>query len=264
MRRAWASLLGVGPIGPKSATVSDAAIIRFADRPFSFSRWCLCWLLHSTQHSTLTIAVLNQKGGSGKTTLCTNLARALQLEGYHVLIADADPQASALSWREASGREDMPTTVSVDRDSFDQDLAAVGVAFDYVLIDGAPRMDTRSRAAVRAADVVLLPVHPSAFDLWASQSLVAMIKERQDITGGRPQAAFVVSRAVTGTNLATEAGEALSSLGLPVFEALTSQRIAYAEAAGLGLSVLDYEPGGKAAGEIYAITNEILERYGQA
>lgn len=209
------------------------------------------------------IAILNQKGGAGKTTLAVNLARALQLRGRRVLVADADPQASALAWREASGREDFPTVVGVDRDSFDTDVEAVGAAFDVVLIDGAPRMDRRSQAAIRAADLVLVPVRPSALDVWATAGLLRWIGDRQALTGGEPSAAFVVMQADVGTRLASEAAGALAELGLPVLTSGTARRIAYAEAAGLGLSVLDYEPGGKAAAEIDALANEILNRYGK-
>lgn len=209
----------------------------------------------------MKIAVLNQKGGAGKTTIAVNLARALQQRGRRVVVADADPQGSAVRWREASGRDDYPTVVGVDRDSFGSDVEAVLPAFDDVIIDGAPRMDARNATALRTADLVLIPVQPSAMDLWAAADLVAKVRERQELTGGQPAAAFVVSRAITGTTLAGEAADAFAQLGLPVLEAGTAQRIAYADAAGLGLSVLDFEPKGKAAEEIGALTDEILQLY---
>src|SRR5690606_9853123 len=142
-------------------------------------------------HVNMILSILNQKGGAGKTTLCINLARSMQLRGLRVLIADADPQESALVWREASGREDYPAVVSVDRDGFDSDVEAVRSAFDVVLVDGAPRMDKRSQAALRAADVALVPVHPSAMDLWATRRLVGWIEDEQRRRGGKPEAAFV-------------------------------------------------------------------------
>lgn len=88
------------------------------------------------------VAVLNQKGGAGKSTLTTNLARALQLRGHSVAIADADPQQTAVQWRESydatGGAEPMPAVFGVDRDNFDSAVRAlVGGAFDFVLIDGA-------------------------------------------------------------------------------------------------------------------------------
>ena len=208
------------------------------------------------------IAVLNQKGGAGKSTLATNLARALQLRDRRVLIADADPQQSTVQWREAydatGGGDDMPSVVGVDRDRFDSDLKTVGDAFDVVVIDGAPRMDARVKAALRAADLVLIPVQPSAFDVKATAPLVEMLRMQHDYTPGRPKAAFVVSRQIAGTLLAGEVESALERYELPIFEGRVTQRVAYQEAAGLGVGVQDYEPSGKAALEIEAIADETL------
>ena len=209
------------------------------------------------------IAVLNQKGGAGKSTLATNLARSLQLRGHGVMIADADPQQTALEWRESydatGGSEDMPAVYGADRDNFDTDVRKIADAFDFVVIDGSPRMDVRIRAALRVADLVLVPVQPSAFDVKATAPLVAMIREQRQYTPGKPRAAFVVWRQIPGTLLASEVEQALQAYELPVLEARSAQRIAYQEAAGLGVGVQDYEPGGKAAAEVEAITDETLE-----
>lgn len=209
------------------------------------------------------IAVLNQKGGAGKSTLATNLARALQLHGMRVLIADADPQQTTVQWREtfdaAGGGREAPAVVGVDRDNFDSDIRTVAEAFDVVVIDGAPRMDARSKAALRVADLVLIPVQPSAFDVKAAAPLVQMLGEQRAYTPGRPKAAFVVSRQISNTLLAGEAERALRMYELPVFEARATQRVAYQEAAGLGVGVQDYEPSGKAAREIEAIADETLK-----
>lgn len=209
------------------------------------------------------VAVLNQKGGAGKSTLATNLARALQLRGQSVLLADADPQKTAVQWRESydstGGTDTMPVVVGVDRDNFDSDVRTVAAAFDVVIIDGAPRMDTRVRAALRVADLVLVPVQPSAFDIRATGPLVGMIHEQQAATPGRPAAALVVFRQIPNTLLAGEVEGALAAYGLPVLKGRATQRVAYQEAAGLGVGVHDYEPGGKAAGEVDAITDEVLQ-----
>ena len=208
------------------------------------------------------IAILNQKGGAGKSTLATNLARALQMRGLRVLIADADPQQTTVQWRESydatGGQDEKPSVVGVDRDNFDSDIKAVAEAFDVVLIDGAPRMDARAKAAIRVADLVLIPVQPSAFDVRATAPLVQMLTDQHNYTPGRPKAAFVVFRQIAGTLLANEAESALRTYELPVLEARATQRVAFQEAAGLGVGVQDYEPGGKAAGEIEAIADETL------
>jgi chromosome partitioning protein len=104
----------------------------------------------------------------------------------------------------------------------------------------------------------LIPVQPSAYDIWSSETLVELVEARREVTG-RPKAAFVVSRQIVGTNLAAEAQEALESFDLPVLEGRTSQRVIYAEAAAQGLSVIDLDSSSKAAGEVRQITGDTLE-----
>lgn len=204
------------------------------------------------------IAVLNQKGGVGKSTLSTNLARGLQLQGYAVMVIDADPQGTARDWRVTAGDEvDLPAVFGVDRPTLDKDIPKVSHAFDVVVIDGAAKAADMMASAVKAADLILIPIQPSAADLWAVTDLVDLVHARRVATDGRPEAAFVISRQIQGTRLAAGVGEALATHGFPVLEARTTQRVAYSEALGLGLSVFEYEPDGKAAEEMTTLTEEI-------
>lgn len=204
------------------------------------------------------IAVLNQKGGSGKTTIATHLARALQLDGADVLLVDSDPQGSARDW--AAVREDQPlTVVGIDRPTIDRDLKNVARK-DFVVIDGAPQAADLAVSAIKAADFVLIPVQPSPYDIWATADLVELVKQRIEVTDGRLQAAFVVSRAIKGTKLGAEVAEALAGYGLPVLESRITQRVVYPGTAANGTTVMEAEPTGDAAAEVRALAAELKHK----
>lgn len=203
------------------------------------------------------IAILNQKGGSGKTTIATNLAHALKLDGYTVLLIDSDPQGSARDWNEASGGNIIPV-VGLDRETLAKDLQAISQGYDWIVIDGAPQIAKLSAAAVKAADLVLIPVQPSPYDIWACADLVDIIAARREVTNGKPKAAFVISRAIKNTKLSGEINQALSDYGLPVLKASTTQRVVYPTTAAEGLTVFS-DPSSDAAREINALKKEVLE-----
>ena len=204
------------------------------------------------------IAVLNQKGGSGKTTIATHLARALQLAGADVLLVDSDPQGSARDW--AAVREDNPlAVVGIDRPTIDRDLKQIARK-DFVVIDGAPQAADLAVSAIKAADFVLIPVQPSPYDIWAAADLVDLVKQRIEVTDGRLQAAFVVSRAIKGTRIGAEVTDALAGYGLPVLKSRITQRVSYPGTAAAGLTVIESEPDGDAAAEIHALADEIKQK----
>ena len=199
----------------------------------------------------IVIAVLNQKGGSGKTTIATHLARALQLDGASVVLIDSDPQGSARDW--AAVREDQPLpVVGIDRPTIERDLKALG-SKDFVVIDGAPQAADLAVSAIKSAHIVLIPVQPSPYDIWATADLVELVKSRIEITDGKLQAAFVVSRAIKGTKIGGEIDEALNGYGMPVLETRITQRVSYPSTAAAGTTVLDTEPDGDAARECRAL-----------
>ena len=207
------------------------------------------------------VAVLNTKGGSGKTTLATNIGGCLHKRGHRVLIVDSDPQGSARNWYEVQPEEaDLPTVVAVDRPTLHKNIPAIADPFDFVVIDGAAKLEDVTASAVRAADFILIPVKHSGFDLWAVESLVSTIQARQTVTDGKPAAAFVISCQTQGSRLARSVDEALHDFGFPVLKSRTTQRVAYEEAGGAGLTVLDLQGRDKAAAEIEEITSELLEK----
>ena len=201
------------------------------------------------------IAVLNQKGGAGKTTIATHLSRALQALGSDVVLVDSDPQGSARDW--AAVDEDNPiVTVGIDRPTIARDARKLGAR--YVVIDGAPQAQELAASALTAADLVLIPVQPSPYDIWATADLVELVKQRQMITDGKLRAYFVVSRAINGTTLGKEIREALEDYGLPVLETVVHQRQAYPKSAVRGSTVLDDGTDAAAAAEIRALAAEVV------
>ncbi|MDA8182744.1 MAG: AAA family ATPase [Acidithiobacillus sp.] len=206
----------------------------------------------------LVIAVLNQKGGSGKTTIATHLARALQIEDADVLLVDSDPQGSARDW--AAVREDQPlTVVGIDRPTIERDIKNIARK-DFVVIDGAPQAADLAVSAIKAASFVLIPVQPSPYDIWAAADLVELVKQRIEVTDGKLQAAFVVSRAIKGTRIGSEVAEALAGYGLPVLESRITQRVSYPSTAAAGTTVMDTEPAGDAAAEVRALAAELKQK----
>jgi chromosome partitioning protein len=204
------------------------------------------------------IAVLNQKGGAGKTTLATNLSRALQENNKRVLLIDSDPQGSARDWNTA-GDGEIVSVIGLDRPTLSKDIQSIKENSDWIVIDGAPQIAELSVSAIKCADVILIPVQPSPYDVWACEDLVDVIKARQEVTEGSPKAAFVISRAIKNTQLSKEISDALKDYDLPVFENYTSQRVIYAKSAAVGSTVLDIESGNEAAKEILAIRVELVE-----
>ena len=203
------------------------------------------------------VSVLNRKGGSGKTTIATHLAFAMQRKNKKVLLADADPQGSARDWNELN-KADLLPVAGLDRETLEKDLNAISKGYDWIFIDGPPQIARLSIAAIKASDVVLIPVQPSQYDVMACAELVDAIKIQQELTNGKLKAAFIISRAKKNTKISRELPGALSDYELPVFKNGTTDRISYPNSASEGETV--YQSKDKTAmQEINALTLELEE-----
>lgn len=203
------------------------------------------------------LALLNQKGGVGKTTLATNIATALAQTGKKVLFIDADTQGSSLDWSAARKSEALFPVVGIPKDTLHREVAALSTPYDWVVIDGPPRVNTVAKSAIAASDIVVIPVQPSPYDVWAAKEIVDLITEVRVIKASLI-ALFAVNRKIVGTAIGRDVAEALASYPLPVLGAAVSQRVGFAESAAAGKTVLETEPDGAAANEIRALMSEIM------
>ena len=207
----------------------------------------------------MIVALLNQKGGVGKTTLALHIAGAWARRGRRVLLVDADPQGSALDWSEQRAREGAPRlfgVVGLARDTLHHEAAELARDVDHVVIDGPPRVASLLRSALLAADLALIPAQPSPFDGWASAEMLRLLAEARIF---RPQltARFVLNRCGARTVIARETAEALADHDPPVLAARVGQRVIFADAARTGRLASDIDAGGLAAAEIAALAAEV-------
>ncbi|MBS3799739.1 MAG: AAA family ATPase [Thioalkalivibrio sp.] len=206
------------------------------------------------------VAVVNQKGGTGKTTLSMNLAAGLARRG-RTLVVDADPQGSAGQWARMA-REDrpFPTSVFAVAGPLDREIKALRRDYDHIVVDCPPSLEGGAVAsALGASDVALIPVLPSPVDLWGSVRMGRGLEEAQ-MKNRSLRPFIVVNQLEVRSALSRAMKHALMEIDIPALEQTLRRRAIYRRSALEGCSVYDLgKPGEAAAAEIEAIIEEVSQ-----
>jgi len=206
------------------------------------------------------LAVANSKGGVGKSSLATTLAVEAVRAGLEVLLVDTDPQASSAVFA-ATRDEDRPAfrVVQMTQPVLHREIPKLAGPFDLVIIDTGARETKTFRSALAASDVVLIPVTPSAYDVWASEDVLTLIDELSTTRDFSTR--VVLNHVVPRTRVAQDALEALKEMseeqGVEMLETRIHARVAWRMASSEGLAVTEYEPRGAAASELRALWEEL-------
>lgn len=205
------------------------------------------------------VSLVSQKGGVGKTTLSTHLAAGFARKKKRVLLVDADPQSSALDWeasRSELGLKQLFTVIGMPKKILHVELPKMQEDYDMIVIDAPPRVYDVARSAVTASDLVLIPVQPSPYDVWASEETVELVQECANYKPSL-QCAYVINRRIVNTAIARGVSKALSQYPFGILKATICQRVVFAESASQGKTVFEKESDSPACKEIEALVREV-------
>jgi len=202
------------------------------------------------------------KGGSGKTTLSTNLAILFTRTGKDVLLVDADAQGSSADFSQmrADSMEDMGyTAIQLNGAAVRTQVAKLRNKYDIIVIDAGGRDTTSQRAAMVVSDVFIAPFIPSSFDMWTLEPVIDMVEEMMPANPNLKAFAVLNGVDAQGDEKA-EAKQYIEESGvLQLLDAHIGRRKAFRKAASIGLSVVEYKPTDrKAIGEMEGLFELIV------
>ena len=199
------------------------------------------------------IALVQQKGGAAKTTLCVHLAVAAEQSGTRTAIIDIDPQASASGvWGLARGDRAPPVAAVLAAELRDALEAAEAGGFELILIDTPPHTAPALEVVARNIDVAVVPVQPSILDVAATQATLDLLRAKRV-----PAIAVLTRTSPRPDEEIKETERALKELGLSLLNTRVVERKVYRRALTQGQAVGEFEPTSKAAKEIRALWKEI-------
>ena len=198
------------------------------------------------------VAVAQQKGGSGKSTVAANLAAVLAAEGRRVALLDTDPQGSVTRWHEERRRrgDGRAAPLFFDRPSgwrVPNALDRLRRDRDIIVVDTPPHAGTDAKVAIRAADLVLMPLQPSPADLWASEGTRKLAAEE------RRALRALLNRVPAQGRMRERVAAALAQQEIPLLDETLGNRAQFGAAFLDGLSVTEAAPRSAAAAEMRAL-----------
>ena len=207
------------------------------------------------------IALINQKGGCGKSTTAVHFTYWLATKKKEkVLLVDADAQQSSSAWLEGMELEIPYKVVQTPDDLLDQ-IPVLALQYDQLIVDGPASLAEATRAILFRADLAIVPVQPTGVDLRSASDAVRLIKQAQSVRGGSPIASVFLSRAVKGTKLKDEAYALLSKTPeVTLLKTVIHQKQAIADTSGQSATVWDLpsRPATESAREYERLFKEIL------
>lgn len=203
------------------------------------------------------VALVGNKGGAGKTTLCVNLAAALSVH-VPTIILDADPQRSSLQWRNLTDGDVEPTVIA-GTDDVETLIRELCIEHEFIVIDCPPSVHAlQTEQVLGACDLALVPVQPSPLDLWATVHIEEKVTAARRVNP-RLRAALVINQLEPRTKLSQLMRQALAELGLPAAQTAIRRRMAYRTSVLDGRSVMDLgRRGSAAAAEIGQLIEEVI------
>ncbi len=204
----------------------------------------------------MIISFVNQKGGVGKTTTAINFAASLARKNSNLVVVDADPQASVFKWHQVEGNRAFEVLHQPGGLNL-VDMETLNESHDYVVIDTPPAVNEITQTILAASDIAVVPVSPSALDIWSTKGTLEMIEAAQSRNPDL-EVKFLINRKIPGTRVGREVREALKEFQPTILDTELCQRVAYIDAMKCGVSVMQFAPGSKAAAEIELLCEELL------